>query len=202
MLDIEMREIKEQVFIPVADEIGGRIHPTVVTIIGGLVGVAAGVAAYNGQFIAGLLLWWLNRALDGLDGTIARQYDKKSDLGAYIDILLDDFVYALLPIMLVLNNPSTMNFVALAVMLGVFYVNSASWMFLSALLERRKAGSATTGERTSVTMPRGLIEGGETVVFFSLFFLLPAYLAPLFAVMSVLVAVTIIQRLRWSVHNL
>jgi hypothetical protein len=58
-------------------------------------------------------------------------------------------------------------------LLGSFFVNAASWMYLSAVLERRGAGAAARGERTTVTMPPGLIAGAETVVLYTLFLVFP-----------------------------
>ena len=87
-------------------------------------------------------------------------------------------------------------------MLASFYVNAASYLFLSAVLERRNHGAAARGELTTVTMPGGLVEGAETVVFYSLFFIFPAQLAPLFGLMAALVGVTIVQRVMWAVKHL
>ncbi|MFP4365441.1 MAG: hypothetical protein ACLFR1_16380, partial [Spirochaetia bacterium] len=52
-------------------------------------------------------------------------------------------------------------------------------------LEKRKHGKA--GNRlTSATMPPGIIEGGETILLFSLFFILPGRIVLIFTIMAVL----------------
>ncbi|MEZ4833655.1 MAG: hypothetical protein R2873_17010 [Caldilineaceae bacterium] len=51
-------------------------------------------------------------------------------------------------------------------------------------------------------MPTGLIEGAETVFLFSLFFILPGYVAALFWIMGALVFFTAGQRFWWAWHNL
>jgi hypothetical protein len=81
-------------------------------------------------------------------------------------------------------------------------VNAASWMYLAAILERRGAGAAARGELTTITMPRGLVGGTETVVFYALFLALPRTLVPLFILMTALVLVTVMQRLVWAVRRL
>ncbi|MCK7519029.1 MAG: hypothetical protein MZV64_15540 [Ignavibacteriales bacterium] len=94
-----------------------------------------------------------NRVLDGLDGLLARMHDKQSDFGGYVDILTDFVVYAALPIGLVAGSPSNERYLALAFMLASFYVNTASWMYLAAILEKRSARDPDT--QTTIVMPAG-----------------------------------------------
>jgi len=175
-----------------------NVSPTAITLTAFAVGVAACVFTWQGQYGWGLGLWLFNRTLDGLDGSIARQHTKQSDLGGYLDILLDFVIYALLPVALVLAEPSQSKFVALAWLLASFYVNAGSWMYLAAILEKRHAAR----ELTSVTMPRGLIEGAETILFYCLFLLFPQQLELLFVFMAFLVTITAIQRVVWAVRQL
>jgi hypothetical protein len=55
---------------------------------------------------------------------------------------------------------------------------------------------------TSVTMPSGLIEGGETIVFFCLFLLFPQAMVPLFLLMALLTLATAAQQWRWAAIHL
>lgn len=199
MFDERLRQIKDRALLPVARRIDTRLHPTTVTLIGGAVGVAAGLAGFQGAYGLGLALWLANRTLDGLDGALARVTGRQSASGGYIDILTDHVVYAGVPLLLALGRPSEATLVALALMLSAFYINAASWMVLAALLEKRQLMQQT---QTSIIMPTGLIEGAETVVFFALFFVLPADLDLLFGVMAALVLVTVIQRLLWALPRL
>ena len=140
--------------------------------------------------------------LDGFDGTLARTQGTQSDVGGYVDLLLDFVVYAAIPIGLVVGVPGMPVALAGLAMLGSFYVNAASWMYLSAVLERRDAGARARGELTTVTMPPGLIGGTETVVLYTLFLALPQHLVPLFTLTTVLVLATAAQRLVWAVRRL
>jgi phosphatidylglycerophosphate synthase len=144
----------------------------------------------------------VNRVLDGLDGTLARVQGRQTDLGGYVDLLLDFVVYAAIPIGLAVGLGDDRTLVAALVLLASFYVNAASWMYLSAVLERRDAGTRARGELTTVAMPPGLIGGTETMVCYAAFFLLPRYLVPLFWLMSSLVLLTAVQRLAWAVRRL
>ncbi len=176
-----------------------------VTVAGFLVGMGAALFAARAALGLALACWIGNRLLDGLDGTLARARQGQSDLGGYADLLLDFVVYAAIPVGFVLGAPlaqrDTLALAALA-LVGTFYVNAASWMYLSALLERRGSGARARGELTSVTMPGGLVGGTETVVFYTLFFLSPGHLVELFLSMAALVAVTIVQRFVWATRHL
>ena len=204
--DKQLRELKEAVLIPLADAIGKHVHPTTISLISFGFGVAAGVAVLAGWYLPGLVLWGINRIGDGLDGTIARRTGRQSDIGGYIDIMLDFTVYAFLPVTFALAHHNTHGdttaFIAMGFLLSTFYLNAASWMTLSAILEGRNLGAKSAGEKTTITMPTGLIEGAETIVFYSIFFLLPGIIPTLFTLMGVLVVYTIGQRLIWAIANL
>jgi phosphatidylglycerophosphate synthase len=202
MVDKTLREPKELLLSPLVRGPIARLSPTAVTILAAIVGLAAAAAAWQGAYAAALLLWIVNRVLDGLDGTIARICGRQSDIGAYLDTVLDHVVYAAIPIGLALAADTPATYPALAFLLASFYVNGASWMYLAALLEKRRAGAAARGELTSVTMPAGLIEGAETILFFTLFLLLPHLVTPLFTLMAILVFFTAAQRTMWGVGRL
>lgn len=202
MLDALLRPLKERWLAPAAHALGRRVAPMTVTLAGFVVGLAAAIAAAFGLRDVGLGLWIANRALDGFDGTLARVQGVQSDLGGYLDLLLDFMVYAAIPLGLVLGAPSLPRALAALALVGSFYVNAASWMYLSALLERRGDGARARGELTSVTMPAGLIGGTETIVFYTLFFVWPTQLVALFAVMTVLVMAAVVQRLVWAFRHL
>ncbi|MBE2222393.1 MAG: CDP-alcohol phosphatidyltransferase family protein [Anaerolineae bacterium] len=196
-----MRQIKEIAFRPFATWFH-RVPPAILTLISLLFGILAfGALAYQLYWLA-FFAWFFNRAFDALDGVVARMQNSQSDFGGYLDILVDFIVYALIPIGLVLGQPSTSAYMALVILLAVFYVNAASWMYLSAILEKRAAGAENQGEQTSVTMPAGIIGGTETIIFYSLFILFNQWFIWLFVLMIILVAITIIQRLLWAVKNL
>ena len=201
MIDEVLRIPKEKVFEPLARSLSA-VSPTAVTLTACLVGVSAGVAASQNWNTAALGLWGVNRLLDGLDGTMARVNQRQSDLGGYLDTVLDSVVYAAIPLGLAFGSSQPGVFVALTLMLASFYINSATWMYLAALLEKRNLGAKTNGELTTVAMPGGLIEGLETILFYTLFLIFPQWLPALFAVMTGLVLLTSIQRVIWAVRNL
>ena len=199
MFDTPLRKFKDRVGAPLARRLS-RVSPITISLIGLIVALLAAWSAYRQIYFAAFALWILNRVLDGLDGLLARLHNKQSDFGGYVDILTDFVAYAALPIGLVAGSPSSERYLALAFMLASFYVNTASWMYLAAILEKRAQHGDDT--QTAIVMPAGLIGGFETIIAYSVFLLFPAHITILFSIFSALVFVTILQRLIWAKSNL
>lgn len=201
MFDEVLRPVKERVLYPVAKSLGSIFSPNMMTGLSLLLGLLSVLLIFQGSFLGAFFLWVLNRITDGLDGTIARITNKQSDLGGYLDIMADFLLYSLIPISFVLYRGMILaELVLLVMMLAVFYLNAASWMYLAGILEKRKAVSKDS--LTSINMPLGLVEGFETIIIYSLFYLLPNNLELLFLIMSILTLVGVFQRIIWSVRNI
>ena len=200
MRDAVLRQQKDRLLEPLAGPWFASIHPNWISLVALIFGLGAAVAVWQQVWGLGLLLWLLNRMLDGLDGVVARVHHKQSDFGGYLDLLLDFVVYLAVPLAFVAAQPDVLNFWAGLALLASFVLNAVSWTTLAAVLEKRR--QATSGRLTTVEMPGGLIEGAETVLFYALFFLFPAYTAWLFLAMAVLVLVTVSQRLWWAYRHL
>jgi len=215
LLDKVLRQWKERLLAPVLQTPLQQVHPLAITLSGFAMGLASGVAAAYGAYGWGLGLWLLNRFMDGLDGTLARLQGRQSDLGGYLDMLLDVVVYAVVPLGLAFHQGSLLGYASLALMLASFYINLCSWMYLAGLLEKRRSrqrcgatrtdgtvGAGSLDELTSLSMPSGLIEGSETIFFYGLFFLFPEYMVGLFGLMAILVLFSAVQRLVWALGSL
>jgi phosphatidylglycerophosphate synthase len=198
MFDEWLRRLKDRIFGPMAPMIGRWVHPNLISLLALLVGLAAALLAAQGRTGPAFAAWVVNRILDGLDGSVARAAGAQSDFGGYLDILDDFVVYAAVPLGVLLGHPSESAWRAGLFLLAAFYVNAASWMYLAAILERRNLGAAATGEQTTVTMPPAIVAGTETVVFYSLFLLVPAWVPPLFWLMGILLLFNILLRLAWA----
>jgi len=86
----------------------------------------------------------------------------------------------------------------LALLLVSYFVNAAGLFMLAAALEQLQHGAPSTGEFTSVTMPSGLVEGLETALVYGLMTSFPESLPLAFALFTVGVTCTILQRLIWA----
>lgn len=201
MVDRYLRGAKERGLEPLVRRLE-PVPPLVITLLSFLLGLVSVAATALGWLAAGLTLWVLSWVLDGIDGHLARHTGQQSDLGGYLDILSDLAVYALIPVALWVAFADTTSALSLALLLASFYLNIGSWMYLAALLEKRRRGADAAPETTSVTMPGGIIEGTETFVFFCLFFLLPQQLTWLFGLMALLVFVSALQRVTWAIRTL
>ena len=164
------------------------------TVVGFILCLGAAVAAWRELPTAAVTAWLLGRAFDGLDGAVARASGTAGDRGGYADILLDTIGYAAVPIGIAFGADDVATWRIVAVLVAAFYVNSVSWLMLSALLEKRSAGSDATGEYTSVTMPPGLIEGAETIVLFAIALAVPAIAPVVFMLMTIGVTIGVLQR--------
>jgi phosphatidylglycerophosphate synthase len=201
MLDHTMRGFKDRLLHPLAEALG-HFPPNAMTLLAMVVGLTAAVTATQQMYLLALGLWLASRLLDGLDGILARLNDRQTDFGGYLDIVADFVVYAAIPIGLFLGRATTELGVSLVLLLGIFYVNAASWMYLSAIREKRSVGASASGELTTITMPAGLIGGTETILFYSAFLIWPDALRWLFLAMAGLVLIGVIQRLWWAHQHL
>jgi len=156
MFDKLLRPVKDKILIPVTHITGRFLSPNQISILAFISGIICGLFIVRGWYKTALVFWLLNRIFDGLDGTVARNTHSQSDFGAYLDIMLDFVIYAFIPVSLYYYPLADKNPAALFLLLIVFYINTASWMYLSALLEKRKQGTVKNGEITSVTMHEGL----------------------------------------------
>ena len=206
MVDDFLRPVKERVLDPFCRRFAYRIHPNTITIVAFLFGIGSCVWIVGGRLKIALAFGAVNRILDGIDGTVARISNRQSDFGGYLDIMLDVVLYTLVPFAFVYYlaplYPRQPLAFGLATLLGAFYLNLASWTILSAILEKRKSAEGRPETLTSVAMPRGVIEGTETMIFFALFYLLPRYVFILFFVMAALSIVGAAQRFVWAARNI
>ena len=205
MFDTSLRRVRDRLGEPVVAKIR-HLHPNHVTWTALVAGLACAGFAWQGQMVWAIVFWGINRLLDALDGMLARVHHRQTDFGGYLDIVLDFVVYAAIPFGIVLNAPTLDRYFALTVMLGSFYVNSASWMYLAAILEKRNARQVPHADEpnptTTIIMPAGLIGALETMIAYLLFLIFPAQSIVLFSIFSGLVLITVAQRLIWAWKSL
>lgn len=198
MIDDRLRAAKDRVVEPLATRLPRSVTPGRLTATSMLGGIAAGVLAAGGWRWWAVGAWLVGRLLDGLDGAVARRLGRQSDLGGYLDLMADTVGYVAVPLGVAAWHDDPVVWAACAVLLASFYLNTMSWTLLSAIAEKRATGAAARGERTTVHMPTGLVEGAETIVLYTLVLALPAPAVWWFWSMAALVVVTIVQRVWWA----
>ena len=147
------------------------IGADMVTWAGFLVGAAAGLAIGLNYYLSGLVLLMFSRLADGLDGAVARA-THKTDLGGYLDIVLDFAFYGLIPLGFLFADPDA-NAVAGAVLLFSFYVNGSSFLAYAIIAEKRGLETDQRGSK-SLYFTTGLAEATETLAVFVTCCLWPA----------------------------
>ncbi len=198
MLDTPLRPTKDRLLDPLARGPVRRVPPAAISLGSLVLAVGAAVAAWQGAPAAAVALWLTSRIADGLDGAVARRNGVASDRGGLVDIVADTIGYAVIPIGIAAGIDDRTTWIVVAVLLATFYVNAVSWTYLAALLEKRGAGAAAAGAPTSTVMPRGLVEGTETIVFFAIALAWPAAAPVTLALMAIAVAATVVERLWWA----
>lgn len=134
----------------------------------------------------------ISRVADGLDGAIARA-TQKTDFGGYLDITSDFMFYGAVPLGFVFRDMAG-NGAAGAFLLATFYVNGASFLGYAVLAEKRGMQTQARGEK-SLYFTAGLLEGTETIAFFTVICIWPQVFAPLALAFGALCLVTAVSRI-------
>lgn len=190
---------------PALDEAGRRLAAAgatadAATLAGLAAGLGAALAVGLGLDAAALVLFGLNRLLDGLDGALARA-TRRSDRGGFLDIVCDFAVYGSVPLAFALRDPAAFA-VPAAVLLFAFYVNGASFLAFAAVAAKRGLSGSPRGVK-SIYFTAGLMEGTETILFFAAMILWPAgfpVLAYAFAGLTLMSALVRVM-LAWHVFR-
>ena len=166
-----------------------------------LASFAFGMAA-AGLIVAGLpwaaigcLL--IGRALDGLDGALARLCGT-TDRGAFLDIGLDFLFYAAFPLAFALADPAA-NALAAAVLLAAFVGTGSSFLAFAVIAEKRHLKSTVYPSKSFYYLG-GLAEGTETILCFLAMCLWPQHFAAIAYVFAAMCLATTLSRLAagWS----
>jgi phosphatidylglycerophosphate synthase len=181
---------------PPLDALAGRlakagVQANAVTVGGFLLGMAGCAAIAMGQYAWALALIGLNRLADGLDGSIARQ-SRSTDVGGFLDIVLDMIFYSGVPFAFALAQPDAS--LPAAFLIYSFIGTGGSFLAFAAFAARRGITSDPL-KRKSFFYSVGLMEGTETIVFFTLFCLSPAHFAVLAWIFGGLCWLTTIVRI-------
>lgn len=167
-----------------------------VTVAGFCVGLGALPALAANQYMIALACILLNRVCDGLDGAVARA-SKKSDFGAYLDIVLDFIFYASVVLGFALADAE--NAVIAAALLASFIGTGASFLAFAIIAAKRGLDTQARGKK-SFFYSGGLAEGTETILFFVLICLQPHWFIPATIVFIAMCWITVVMRIAQARH--
>lgn len=175
------------------------VTPDRLTLVGLLVGLGSAAAAAAAWWLPALALWLANRALDGLDGPLARRRAARrgsatSQAGGFLDIACDFTVYGATVVGVAIGVVRTMDadWLPFMLVLLAYYINGSAFLAFSSIAER-------TGRRIddgrSLSFLGGLAEGTETVLVHSGWLIVPQYAEVIALVWAAVVAVSATQRI-------
>lgn len=187
----------KKVLDPVLNRIGHQlaalgVSANHVTFAGFGTGMAAALAIANNLLIVGLVLILLSRLMDGLDGAVARA-TQKTDLGGYLDIVLDFGFYGMIPLAFAFADPQN-NALSAAILLLSFYFNGASFLAFAVMAEKRGLAEDARASK-SFLFTTGLAEASETLAVFVAMCLFPAAFAWIAGFFSAIVFYTALSRI-------
>ena len=163
-----------------------------VTLAGFALGMLAAVLVASGHSLLAVLPLLANRALDGIDGALAR-LSTTSERGAFLDISLDFVFYAAIPLAFGVAAPEQ-NALAAAALLAAFVVTGTSFLAFAVLAEKRGLKSAVYPSKAFYYLG-GLTEGTETIACFLAMCLWPGHFAGIAYVYAMLCVLTSVARL-------
>jgi phosphatidylglycerophosphate synthase len=177
MLDARLRRLIDPPLERLAAPLAAQgLSANATTIAGFAFGLAAMAAIALEAYLAGLALLLINRLCDGLDGAIARRRGL-TDLGGFLDILLDFIVYSAIPFAFALADPAA-NALAAAFLIFSFIGTGASFLAFAIMAAKRGLSSDLRG-RKSLYYLGGLTEGSETLAALVLACLFPTWFPPI-----------------------
>jgi len=171
MLDRHLRPLVDPPLQAIGDRLATRVSADTVTFCGFGLGCLAIVAVMAGQFTLGAVLLALNRMADGLDGAVARR-NGVTDLGGYLDIVLDFIVYSGVVFAFAVADPAR-NALPAAFLIFSFMGTGASFLAFAVMAAKHRLESPEQG-RKSLYYLGGLAEGTETILFLAAVLLWPA----------------------------
>lgn len=163
-----------------------------VTLAGFGFGMAAAVLICFGFTLAALVPLLIGRALDGLDGALAR-LTGATERGAFLDISLDFLFYAAIPLAFAVESPGA-NALSAAILLAAFLGTGTSFLAFAVIAEK-KGLKSTAYPSKSFYYLGGLTEGAETIACFVGFCLWPQYFPQIALFYAGLCLVTVLTRL-------
>lgn len=169
------------------------------TVIGFAIGACAVPAILLDQMALAIVFIILNRLADGIDGAIARA-TKTSDLGGFLDIVLDFILYGAVPLAFAIADPDA-NALACAVLLLSFFANGSSFLAFAIMAAKRGTETSAQGIK-SLYYLSGLAEGAETIAFLIAICMFPSWFVVLAYAYSAMCFASALARIAIAVNVL
>ena len=137
MFDRAVRRVIDPLLeIPARRLAASNVSANTITVIGFVFGTLACAAIAMGDYGTGLVLILLNRLADGLDGMVARQR-QASDLGGFLDIVLDLLFYGGIPVSFAISDPARL---LPSIFLVYSFIGTSGSFLAFAVISARRSG--------------------------------------------------------------
>jgi phosphatidylglycerophosphate synthase len=169
-----------------------------VTVAGFACGLAAMAAIALRSYELGLLLLLANRLADGVDGALARRHGP-TDLGGYLDIVLDFIIYSGAAFAFALAQPE--HAVAAAFLIFSFMGTGSSFLAFAIFAAKRKLDVEEAANKSFYYLG-GITEGTETILLFVIVLLFPGWFPAAAYLYGTLCWLTTVGRIGAAVQRL
>ena len=193
MLDRLALKLVKPVVEAAAERLAARgVTADQATLAGFGFGMVAAILIAFGFTTLAILPILLNRALDGVDGALARM-SRTTERGAFLDISLDFVFYAAIPLAFAALAPAENAFAA-AVLLAAFVATGTSFLAFAVMAEKRGLKSTAYPSKSFYYLG-GLTEGTETILCFLAMCWWPQHFAVIALIYAALCMLTAATRL-------
>ncbi|MCY7400431.1 MAG: CDP-alcohol phosphatidyltransferase family protein [Nocardioides sp.] len=204
MFDATARRLLDRPLCAAARLIDRRhVTPNRLTMLGLATGLASAATAAGQLWWWALGLWLFSRAMDGLDGPLARRRRatldptdpaRDGEAGGFLDITADFAVYGATVVGVAIGATAQYDadWLPFLLVLVAYYVNGSAFLAFSSIAER--TGRQREDGR-SLSFLGGLAEGTETIAVHSLWLVVPAHAGLIATVWAAVVGVSAAQRI-------
>lgn len=177
MLDLAARRLIDPPLNRLAAALAARrVGANAITLAGFGFGLLAMTLVAGQFYLTALVPLAFNRLADGVDGALARQ-TRPTDLGGYLDIVLDFIFYAGFVFAFALAEPA--RGLAAAFLIFSFVGTGTSFLGFAVFAAKRgRIDADNVGAGKAFRYLGGLTEGTETILLFVFLCLFPAAFAP------------------------
>lgn len=148
------------------------ITPNQITLAALGISIVASVSIAGGLYTLAVIIWWIGRFLDGMDGILARKTNSATPFGAYLDIVCDMAAYGIM-ILGFSAAFSHLNWGWLVILfLYILCITSAL-----ALGNMEAEKGIDPSDNRGLRLGAGLAEAGETGIAYTLMLLFPSYIS-------------------------
>ncbi len=205
MLDARVRRVLDRPLSGLARLVDRPlVSPNRLTMLGLAAGLASAATAAGQLWWWALGLWLFSRAMDGLDGPLARRRRSAahgnattshgSGAGGFLDITADFAAYGATVVGVAIGATAQydVDWWPFLLVLLAYYLNGTAFLAFSSIAER--TGRQREDGR-SLSFLGGLAEGTETIAVHSLWLVIPAHAGVIATVWAAVVGVCAAQRI-------